>query len=162
MDIICGWHIANSILEKSFEEENYITPLKLNCLAYLLYTEYLYLNGDILCNELFVKTEFGPVLPSIYSKFHSFGNKVITKYARDSKGKARGVNGDLFNECLSHVWAKVKNVDDISTLSYVESGLGYSRREDEDILRENDMLMDEISRKEKELEKAKSYRLGGK
>lgn len=162
MDIVCGWHIANSILKKAFEEENYITPLKLNCLVYLLYTEYLYLNGDILCNELFVKTEFGPVLPSIYSKFHSFGNKVITKYARDSKGKARGVNGDLFNECLSHVWAKVKNVDDISTLSYVESGLGYSRREDEDILRENDMLMDEISRKEKELEKAKSYRLGGK
>jgi len=157
MDIVCGWHIANSILKKSFEEENYITPLKLNCLVYLLYSEYLYLNGDILCNELFVKTEFGPVLPSIYSKFSSFGNKVITKYAKDSKGKASGVNGDAFDECLSHVWAKFKNVDDISTLSYIKSGLGYSRREDEDILRENDMLMDEISRKEKELEKAKSY-----
>ena len=61
------------------------------------------------------------------------------------------------SNCLSYVWAKFKNVDDISTLSYIESGLGYSRREDEDILRENDMLMGEISRKEKELEKAKSY-----
>ena len=63
MNVVCGWNVANSILKKSFEEENYITPLKLNCLVYLLYSEYLYLNGDILCNELFVKTEFGPVLP---------------------------------------------------------------------------------------------------
>ena len=46
MDIVCGRDIANSILKKSFEEEKYITPLKLNCLVYLLYTEYLYIDME--------------------------------------------------------------------------------------------------------------------
>ena len=48
MNIIYGWNIANSILIKSFKDKIYITPLKLNCLVYLLYSEYLYL---ILAND---------------------------------------------------------------------------------------------------------------
>lgn len=157
MDIICGWHVANSTLEKSFEEKKYITFQKLNCLSYLLCSLYLYSNVDELINERFEKTEIGPVLPSIYSKFHSFGNRVITKYAKDAKGMTRGVNGVSFDECLSLVWEKFKNVDDATILSYVESGYGYSRREEGEKLTESDMLMDEISRKEKELERAKTY-----
>ena len=40
--MISGWVVANSILKKSFEENIYITPLKLNYLVYLLYSNYLY------------------------------------------------------------------------------------------------------------------------
>lgn len=157
MEIICGWHAANSILEKSFEEENYITPLKLNCLVYLLCSEYLYLNGNGLFNEVCEKTELGPVVPSVYYKFNSFRNKVITKYAQDASGRTRGISSDAFDECLSRVWEKFKNIDDDTTLAYIENGSGYSRRELGEILTEADMLMDEISRKEEELENAKSY-----
>ena len=46
MDVISGWHAANSILKKSFEEKNYVTLFKLNCLVYLIYSEYLYLHGE--------------------------------------------------------------------------------------------------------------------
>ena len=157
MDNICGWHIANSILKKSFDEENYITFTKLNCLTYLLCSLYLYLNINELINERFEKTELGPVLPSIYSKFHSFGNRVITKYAKDIKGKTRGIYGANFDECLSSIWEKFKDIDDATILSYIERGYSYSRREEGEILTKSDMLMDEIIRKERELEKAKSY-----
>lgn len=157
MEIICGWHAANSILEKSFEEENYITPLKLNYLVYLLSSEYLYLNGEGLFNEVCEKTEFGPVVPSVYYKFNSFRNKVITNYAQDASGRTKGISSDVFDECLSCVWEKFKNMDEDTTLSYIESGNCYSRKELGEILTEADMLMDEISRREEELEVAKSY-----
>lgn len=157
MDIICGWHVANSILQKSFEEENYITPQKLNFLVYLLCSEYLYLYGTGLFNEVCEKTELGPVVPSVYYKFNSFRNKFITRYAQDASGKTKGINSEEFDECLSRVWEKFKNMDDDTTLSYIESGSGYSRKNLGEILTEDDMLMDEISRKEEELENAKSY-----
>lgn len=157
MKIICGWHAANSILKKSFDEENYITIQKLNCLVYLLYSEYLYLNGDGLFNEVCQKTEFGPVIPSIYYKFNSFENKVINKYGRDASGKIEGISGSAFDECLCHMWKKFKNIDDDIILLYIEEGNSYSRKKIGEILTETDMLLDEISRKEKELENAKKY-----
>jgi len=157
MEVICGWYIANSILKKSFEEKNYITPSKLNSLVYLLSSEYLYLNGESLSNELFEKTKHGPVIPSIYFKFNSFGNRVITEYAKDSTGKIIHINGMKFDECLSHIWEKFENIDDVTILSYIESGRGYSKKEVDTTISEREMLMDEISRQEEKLEKAKSY-----
>lgn len=157
MEIICGWHAANSILEKSFKEENYITLLKLNYLVYILCSEYLYLNGAGLFSEVCEKTELGPVVPSIYYKFNSFRNKVITEYGKDASGKIKGISSDEFDECLSYVWEKFKNMDEDTTLSYIESGSCYSRKELGEILTKTDMLMDEISRREEELENAKSY-----
>ena len=157
MEIICGWLVANSILKKAFEEKKYITPLKLNCLIYLLCSEYLFLNKDGLFNEVCEKTKLGPIVPSVYYKFNIFGNKVITKYAKDAKGRTMGISSDSFDECLSRVWEKFKNMDDATILSYVESGCGYSERDVGEILTDVDMLIDEISRKEEELENAKSY-----
>lgn len=157
MNIICGWYVANSILKKSFEEKNYITPLKLNSLVYLLSSEYLYLHGENLCNELFEKTKFGPVLPSIYFKFNSFKNGVITEYAKDATGKIMHINGIRFNECLSRIWETFKNVDDITILSYIENGKSYSKKEVDRTLTEREILVDEISRQEEKLERAKTY-----
>lgn len=157
MDIICGWHVANSILKKSFNEEHYITPLKLNFLLYLLCSEYLYLNGTGLFNETFEKTKLGPVVPSVYYKFNSFGNKCITSYAQDASGKTEIVNSEIFADCLSRVWEKFKNLDDYITLLYIESGSSYSEKNLGEILTETDILLDEISRKEEELENAKNY-----
>ena len=157
MNVVCGWYVANSILKKSFEEKNYITPLKLNCLVYLLSSEYLYLNGECLSNELFEKTKYGPVLPSIYFKFNSFGNRVITKYAKDATGKIIHINGIKFDESLLHIWEKFKNIDDATIISYIGSGSNYSKKEMDRTISEREMLMDEIDRQEKTLEKAKVY-----
>ena len=157
MKIICGWHVANSVLAKSFDEENYITFLKLNYLVYLICSEYLYLDGENLFNELFEKTENGPILPSIYFKFNCFDNSKITDFAKNNFGRAIGINSNLFDECLSHIWERYKNQDEDTILSYIENGNNYSQKENEEILTEIDMLLDEIDRKEKDLLNAKSY-----
>ena len=140
MDVICGWNVANSILKKSFEEENYITPLKLNCMVYLLYSEYLYLTGEKLFNEFFEKTKFGPVVPSIYSKFGILKNNVITRYAKDALGKIICARNDKFNECLSHIWEKYKNFSDDTILFYVESGIAVSKKQYGELLNDGDIL----------------------
>lgn len=97
------------------------------------------------------------MVPSVYYKFNSFRNKVITNYTQDASGKPKGISSDVFDECLSCVWEKFKNTDKDTTLSYIESGNRYSRKELGEILTEADMLMDKISRREEELEVAKSY-----
>lgn len=157
MNVVCGWNVANSILKKSFEEENYITPLKLNCMVYLLYSEYLYLTGEKLFNEFFEKTKFGPVVPSIYSKFGTLKNNVITRYAKDANDRIMFVRNDKFEECVSHIWEKYKNFSDDTILFYVESGVAVSNKQYGELLSDSDILQAEIYRNEFELKQAKSY-----
>lgn len=155
MDIICGWHIANSILAKSFKDKIYIDYLKLNYLVYILYSDYLYWTGKKLSNETIVKRTNGPVMASIYQKFSCYGKDVIESYAKDARGSVRYVTNETFNDCLSHVWEKCKHKSNKDILSYIESGYGYSGKKIGEVLDEREMLKDVISRKEKELENAK-------
>ena len=157
MNIIYGCHIANSILKKSSEDKIHITPLKLNCLLYLLYSEYLYLTGESLFNETFIKTTKGPIVPSVYYKFISYENYVINNYIKDAKGKVIYVKDGIFDECLIHIWEKYKNKSDYDILSYIEDGTEYSKKNNEEQLSDIDILNDILTRKEKELENARSY-----
>ena len=157
MNIICGWHIANSILIKSFNDKIYITPLKLNCLAYLLYSECLYLSGESLFSEKFIKTEEGPILLSNHYKFSSYGDKVIKKYATDAKGKVTYVESKFFDECLNYIWEKYKNKNEYDILSYIEDGNEYSKKNNKEQIDDIDILKDIISIKEEKLNDAKSY-----
>lgn len=157
MYVVCGWHVANSILIKSFEDKIYITPLKLSCLVYLLYSEYLYLTGEKLFNETFMKSSYGsPILTSIYEKFGVYGNNVIKSYAFDARGKITYVGNETFNECLTFVWEKFKNIPTVEVLSYLADGKQYSRRKPGFVLSELDALNDIITKRENELEVAKS------
>lgn len=157
MNIIYGCHIANSILKKSPEDKIYITPLKLNCLIYLLYSEYLYLTGESLFNETFIKTKKGPIVPSVYYKFISYENYIINNYIKDAKGKVIYVKDGIFDECLIHIWGVFKNKSEYEMLSYIENGNEYSKKNNEEQLNDIDILKDILFRKEKELENAKSY-----
>lgn len=158
MEVICGWHIANSILKKSFDDEIYITPLKLNCLVYLLYSKYLYLTGDKLFNEVFEKTKLGPIVPSIYSKFGTLKNNIITRYARESTGKIIYAKNNKLDECLLQIWEKYKNVSDDTILLTALSGMYISKINYGELLKDNEILTDEIYRSEFELERAKNYK----
>lgn len=157
MKPICGWNIANSILIKSFDDEIYITPLKLNCLVYLLYSEYLYLTGEPLLSEKFIKTEEGPIILSNHYKFCSYGDNVIETYAEDAKGKVIYLESELFDECLNYIWEKYKNKDEYDILSYIEDGNEYSKKNNEEQIKDIDILYDIISIKEEESEEARSY-----
>ena len=157
MNIICGWHIANSILIKSFKDKIYITPLKLNCLIYLLYSEYLYLTGEPLLSENFIKSKEGPIILSNYYKFNSYGDDIIETYAEDAKGKVTYVESELFNECLNYIWEVFKNKDEYDILSYIEDGNKYSKKNNKEQIEDIDILYDMISIKEEKLNDAKSY-----
>lgn len=158
MSIISGWSIANSFLEKSFEEKIYITPLKLNCLVYLLYSDYLFSSGEILLNEPFVKAEQCPILPTIESKFRSFKNKVIKKYAKNAAGNIMVATGKLFEERLSYIWNNYKNMSDIEILTFINDTSSLNNKKNNDIISDIEILDDEIKRNETALEKAKCYR----
>ena len=157
MKFIFGWHIANSILIKSFEDKIYITPLKLNCLVYLVYSECLYLTGESLLSEKFIKTEEGPILSSNYYKFSSYGDNVIKTYVKDAKGKVAYVESKIFNVCLNYIWGIFKNTDEYDLLSYIEDGNKYSEKNNEEQIEDIDILSDIISIKEEELEEARGY-----
>ena len=158
MNIIYGCHIANSILKKSSKDKIHITPLKLNCLLYLLYSEYLYLTGESLFNETFIKTTKGPIVPSVYYNLISYEKTLINNYIKDAKCKVIYVKDGIFDECLNYICEKYKNksVDDI--LSYIEDGTEYSKKNNEEQLNDIDILNDILTIKEKKLETAKSYR----
>ena len=115
------------------------------------------MTGDKLFNELFEKTKLGPVVPSIYSKFGSLRNNIIRKYATDATGKITYVKNDKFDECLSQIWEKYKNVSDDTILLYVESGIAFSKINYGDLLSDNNILQTEIYRNEFELKQAKNY-----
>lgn len=157
MNIICGWRVANSILKKSFNDKDniFITPLKLNCLIYLLYSNYLYKTGVELFNESFFKTVNGPVLSSVEFKFGCFKNNVITKFAKDSLGKIFFVVGDEFEKSLSYIWSSYKYMDDMEILDFVNNMDAIREKRVSDLIMVSDILDDEIKRNNKLLENAK-------
>lgn len=157
--VYCGFFVANSILKKSFEDGIYITPLKLNCLTYFLYSNYLFKTGDVLFTELFMKTDEGLVLPSLDFKFGCFQNNVITKFAKDSKGKIFIINDDSFLECLSYIWSKYKYMSECEMLNCLNSTNAIKKREVYDVLSVEDILDDEINRNEELLERVKGSRI---
>jgi len=158
MDVICGWNVANAFLKKSFEERIYVTPLKINCLVYLLYSDYLFKSGETLFSEPFIKTEKGPVLSTVEAKFGSFKNNIISKYAKDAKGHICGVNGELFDEELLFIWNKYKNMSDIEILKFINRSEVFHKKEIDDIISDEEILEDEIKRNEIILQNAKLNR----
>ena len=161
MNVICGWYVANSILEKSFNDRDniYVTPLKLNCLIYLLYANYLYKTNISLCNEPFIKTKNGPVLPSVEFKFGSFRNNFINRFARDSVGKIFHIKNNFeFNECLSYIWSNYKYMSDVEIFNLVCNMDSFKKKEMYEVIDVSDILDDEIKRVEKKLEEVKLSR----
>lgn len=84
---ITSVNIANSFLQKSFEENIPLTVLKLNKLIYLFFRNYLKETGNILFSEPFEAWSTGPVLPNVQSKFQSFRKKPVKKFACDAAGQ---------------------------------------------------------------------------
>lgn len=97
--------VANNFLRRGMAENVGITPLKLQKLVYFLYREYLKRTNEQLFSERFETWKFGPVVPSIYAEFSSYGSNEIKTYASDSKGKSYIVTETgVFKECLDKVW----------------------------------------------------------
>jgi uncharacterized phage-associated protein len=73
---------ANAILRASEERGIAIDPMKLQKLMYLTNGYYAGITGKPWINEPFEAWDYGPVLPSVYRYFRTFGANPIKKGAR--------------------------------------------------------------------------------
>ena len=115
--------VANNFLKRGQIEKVDITPLKLQKLVYFLYKDYLKKTGELLFTERFETWEKGPVVPSIYAEFSSYGKLPIKTLATDSKGICFIVVEDgTFKECIDRTWRVYSNYSDIllSELTHTE------------------------------------------
>lgn len=102
--------VANNFIKRGLSENIEITPLKLQKLVYFLYATYLRASGQRLFTETFETWSKGPVAPSIYAEFGSYGDKPVKTLARDSQGIAYTVREEgLFKKCFDTVWGKYKD-----------------------------------------------------
>lgn len=104
---ITSVNIANSFLQKSFEEGIPLTVLKLNKLIYLFFRNYLKETGNILFSEPFEAWNTGPVLPNVQSKFQSFKKEPVKKFSCDAAGQISALKlmaGTEVNRIFNMVW----------------------------------------------------------
>ncbi len=104
-------HVANSILEKSFVEEEEITHMKLQKMIYCLHGWHLAIRGTPAIEEPVEAWKYGPVAGSLYHKFRTCGTAAIESYGREERdGKRVAVIVNKlqggFYEILEHVWRK--------------------------------------------------------
>lgn len=103
--------VANNFLVRGKEEDIEITPLKLQKLVYFLYATYLKATNEKLFSEQFEVWTKGPVVPSIYTSFSSYGDNPIKTFAKDSQDKVFYVDEiGIYKRCLDTVWGKYKNL----------------------------------------------------
>ena len=74
--------VANYFLELAEKHAGTsLSPMKLQKLVYYAHGWWLALTGEPLIDEQVMAWKFGPVIPSLYREFRSFGNAPIRDYA---------------------------------------------------------------------------------
>lgn len=105
--IVTSVNIANTFLQKSFEEDIPLTVLKLNKLIYLFFRNYLKETGNLLFSEPFEAWNTGPVLPNVQSKFQSFRKEPVKNFACDAAGQISALKleaGTEAHRIFNKVW----------------------------------------------------------
>lgn len=73
--------VANFFIEKSMQEGSLLTNMQAVKLTYIAHGWYLGLAGQPLLNEVAQAWKYGPVVPSVYEAFKSYGRNPITQLA---------------------------------------------------------------------------------
>lgn len=69
--------IANYFISKGIEENNLVSPMKLQKLLFYAFGWYYSLKNELLFNESIQAWKYGPVIESIYHRTKSYGSKDI-------------------------------------------------------------------------------------
>ncbi|WP_312279289.1 type II toxin-antitoxin system antitoxin SocA domain-containing protein [Oscillibacter sp.] len=105
-------NLSNNILVRAKREHIAVTPMKLQKLLYYVCVQYVKKTGILPIFERFEPWPYGPVIPSVYSEFKTFGSSPIKSYARNAEGKAKMVDEDanpVLKSCIDDIWNKYKN-----------------------------------------------------
>ena len=121
--------LCNNILQRGEQEGIDISPMKLQKLLYFVCRDYVRETGQMPISEDFEVWQYGPVLPSVYGEFKTFGARPITCYAKDASGRSYKVSerdNPTLARVIDVVWAKYKNFSgiDLSKKTH-QSGSGW-------------------------------------
>ncbi len=101
--------VANSVLKLSFDEEKWISPLKLQKLVYLVHGWHLACFDKPAIEHEPEAWHYGPVFPEIYHEYKIFGSLPISQENWELYGTAnRGEvpkKDENFHQLLKQVWA---------------------------------------------------------
>jgi uncharacterized phage-associated protein len=75
--------VANEFLHLAKDEGRSVTPMQLLKLVYFAYGWYWAFADDRLLDERVQAWKYGPVVPSVYHEFKSFGNEPIDSFATE-------------------------------------------------------------------------------
>jgi len=122
-------HIANYFLWRAKKEGvKDITPLKLVKLVYFTYAWYYAVYDQKLFAEKIEAWQYGPVVPSIYHEFKSFGNNPIDRYAINYDPK-EGITRPIITReedeiiyTVNAVWKSYRNMDGWSLSKITHEG----------------------------------------
>lgn len=119
--------VANYFINKSLETGRPITPMQLVKLVYISHGWYLGHTGEPLIPEVVEAWKYGPVIPSVYHKFKSYGDTPIKSQAEE----LHVVNDEIIflfpnvtdesaKKLLENVWNAYSNLDglQLSTLTH--------------------------------------------
>lgn len=118
--------VANNILERSFRDGAYISPMKLQKILYFVASEYQKETGRPLLEDKFQTWTHGPVIYGVYDEFRSFSRTSIKRFARNAQGEALQIDESCdpnLRECLDRVWTATKNKGaiELSKLTHAEN-----------------------------------------
>lgn len=96
--------IANYFIKKSIDINKPITQMKLQKLIYFAHGWSLALRNEPLINESIEAWKYGPVVPSIYQLFKTYGNNPIVNLQKDFFGNTPIVSDQDAIDILDLVW----------------------------------------------------------
>jgi uncharacterized phage-associated protein len=96
--------VANYFIKKSLDLKKPITQMKLQKLLYFAHGWSLALRHEPLLNESVEAWKYGPVVPTIYHLFKTYGNTPITKLQKDFYGQTPTVTDQETMDILDLVW----------------------------------------------------------
>lgn len=136
--------VANTFIKAGAEEMIPLTPMKLQKLVYIFYKHYYQKTKKKLFTESFEKWKYGPVLPSLYYEFKSFGASPVTKFSRNAQGMVEVMqlnSNPTAKKIFKEVWDKYKHFSavELSRLTH-QANTAWSKAKtvlkDEDIMNE--------------------------
>lgn len=147
--MITALNIANNFLEKAFNENIPITPMKIQKLIYIMYKEYLKKTKLKLFSENFEAWQYGPVLPNVYSEFKPYRGSAIKNYALNADGsisKVQILPTSNFDYVFNDVWNKYKKFSGVELSEFTHKKEGAWKKSIENktfILKDLDILAEE-------------------
>ena len=135
--------IANTFILAGAKEDIPLTPMKIQKLVYILYKHYYKQTKIKLFTENFEKWKYGPVLPSLYYEFKSFGAAPVTKFARNASGAIEIIDltsNLMINKIFEEIWNKYKKFSAIELSSFTHRENTAWSKTDTNVLKDEDII----------------------